>query len=89
MLACGDARSRAISDNMSTNICRGTAISTIWQDDLPDLACDLSTDLNQPLEQADRRPRGRSLWHSQHAHGVGDIVRLEVQAHRVGGERAA
>ena len=55
------------------------------------VAHDLGTDLDQLLSQAGQRSLRDRLGQGQRPHEVGEIVgqRVQLQAHRIGGERTA
>jgi hypothetical protein len=59
--------------------------------DIPPVADNLRTDLDQLFPQAGQRPRFRRFGHRQRAHEVTEIVGqcVELEAHRVGGEGPA
>jgi hypothetical protein len=61
------------------------------EDDAAGVTHDLGTDLDQLLPQASRRPLHDHLRQSQRMREVGEIVgqSVQLQTHRIGGERAA
>jgi hypothetical protein len=85
----GGARSRAISNRMSWNICRGTATSAICENHIPAMADDLCADPDQLLAQTGQRPWLRRL--RQRPHEIAKVVRqgMKLQANRIGGEGTA
>jgi hypothetical protein len=87
----GGARSRAISDRIFWNICRGTATSAQLEDRVEAVADDLGPDLDQLLAQAGQLPRLCRLGHRQRPHELAQVVgqRMELEADGVGGEGAA
>jgi len=76
---------------ISANICRRHRHLGQLESGVAAMADNLRADLDELLAQAGQRSRLRGFRHRQRPHKVAQVVgqRVELEAHRVGGEGAA